>query len=162
MTWPEGRKTVDYLIERNRLEKLPAATADAAFDATFQRAEARMVTARGALPVPDSSGAFAVAYDAYRMAGEALLARQALRATGGEGSHMTVEDAVAAQFADTIASFAKPTFEQFRRKRHTAQYFDIDAPPISQADAEWAVATAEAALTGVRSLMGSNPPDLFE
>jgi len=162
MTWPEGRKTVDYLIERNRLEKLLADTAEPGFEAIFERAEARMITARGALGVPDSTGAYAVAYDAYRMAGESLLARQALRATGGEGSHMTVEDAVAAQFAASITAFAKPTFEQFRRKRHTAQYFDIDAPPITQADAEWAVATAEAALDGVRMLIGSNPPDLFE
>ena len=39
-------------------------------------------------------GAYVAAYDAYRMAAEALLARQALRATGGDGSHMAVEDAM--------------------------------------------------------------------
>jgi hypothetical protein len=37
------------------------------------------------------------------MAAEALLGRQGLRATGGEGSHMAVEDAVSAQFAPEIA-----------------------------------------------------------
>lgn len=42
------------------------------------------------------------------------------RATGGEGSHMTVEDAVGAQFADRVAGFAKPTFERLRRTRHLA------------------------------------------
>ena len=57
-------------------------------------------------------GAYVAAYDAYRMAAESLLARQGLRATGGDGSHMTVEDAVAAQFAADIPEFAKPTFER--------------------------------------------------
>jgi hypothetical protein len=56
-------------------------------------------------------------------------------ATGGEGSHMTVEDAVSAQFAGDIPVFAKPAFERFRRTRHSAQYFDPDAAPITNADA---------------------------
>lgn len=162
MTWAVGRKTVDFLIERDRLEKLPSETSGPGSAAIVERATARLATARAALDVPDPGGAFSNAYDAYRMSGEALLARQALRATGGEGSHVTVEDAVSAQFADAIGPFAKPTFEQFRRKRHSAQYFDIDAPPITEADAEWAVATAGAALDGVTTLFGSTPPDLFE
>jgi hypothetical protein len=57
--------------------------------------------------------------DAYRMAAESLLARQGLRATGGGGSHMTVEDAASVQFAEEIPAFAKPTFERFRRTRHS-------------------------------------------
>jgi hypothetical protein len=51
------------------------------------------------------------------MAAESLLARQGLRATGGDGSHMAVEDAVSAQFATDIRAFAKPTFE---RLAHTS------------------------------------------
>jgi hypothetical protein len=54
---------------------------------------------------------------------------------GGDGSHMTVEDAVAAQFGADIAAFAKLTFERFRRTRHSAQYFDPNAAPITRADA---------------------------
>ena len=42
------------------------------------------------------------AYDAYRMAAEALLICQGLRATGGEGSHMTVEDVMNAQFGSMM------------------------------------------------------------
>jgi hypothetical protein len=67
----------------------------------------------------DVDGAYVAAYDAYRMAAEALLARQGLRATGGEGSHMIVEDAVSAQFDAVVPAFAKPTFERFRRTRHS-------------------------------------------
>jgi hypothetical protein len=58
---------------------------------------------------------------------------------------MTVEDAVSAQFAADIPAFAKPTFERFRRTRHSAQYFDPDAAPITKADAMWAIEKATAA-----------------
>jgi hypothetical protein len=72
-------------------------------------------TAVAALQNGDIGGACAAAYDAYRMAAEALLARQGLRATAGDGSHMSVEVAVSARFAATIGVFAKPIFERFRR-----------------------------------------------
>ncbi len=45
------------------------------------------------------------------------------------GSHMAVEDAVSAQFRAEIPAFAKPTFERFRRARHSAQYFDPSGQP---------------------------------
>jgi hypothetical protein len=51
---------------------------------------------------------------------EALLIRQGLRATGGEGSHMTVEDATSAQYTKRLPELAKPTFERLRRTRHAA------------------------------------------
>ena len=57
------------------------------------------------------------------MSAEALLARQGLRATGGDGSHMSVEDAVSAQFAAAIEAFAKPAFERFRRTRQYGAVF---------------------------------------
>ena len=101
------------------------------------------------------------AYDAYRMAAEALLARQALRATGGDGSHMAVEDAVSAQFRAEIPAFAKPTFERLRRARHSAQYFDPSAPPLSASDAAWAIEKAKEALTGARALLAASPPERF-
>jgi hypothetical protein len=99
----------------------------------------------------DVDGAYAAAYDAYRMAAEALLARQGLRATGGDGSHMAVEDAISAQFVAEIPAFAKPIFERLRRTRHTAQYFDPSAAPISGPDVEWAIEKATAALEGAKA-----------
>jgi len=95
------------------------------------------------------------------MAAETLLARQGLRATGGDGSHMAVEDAVSAQFAADIPAFAKPTFERLRRTRHTAQYFDPSAAPITEADASWAIGKATAALSGVKALLAGSPPERF-
>ena len=109
----------------------------------------------------DVDGAYVAAYDAYRMAAEALLARQGLRATGGEGAHMTVEDAVSAQFAPEIPAFTKPAFERLRRTRHSAQYFDPAAAPITEADALWAIDKATAALSGVSRLLSESPPERF-
>lgn len=109
----------------------------------------------------DVDGAYVAAYDAYRMAAEALLARQGLRATGGEGSHMTVEDTVSAQFTAEIPVFAKPTFERFRRTRHSAQYFDPSAAPITEADASWAIEKATSALLGAKALLAGSPPQRF-
>jgi hypothetical protein len=48
------------------------------------------------------------------MTAGAFLARQALRTTGGDGSHMAVEDAVSAQFGAEIPAFTKPTFERLK------------------------------------------------
>lgn len=102
------------------------------------------------------------AYDSYRMAAESLLIRQGLRATGGDGSHVTVEDAVSAQFSDEVPAYAKPTFERFRRTRHAAQYFDPTAPDLLAEDAEWSLSTAERALEATTALSSQNPPRPFE
>jgi hypothetical protein len=71
---------------------------------------------------------------------------------------MVVEDAVSAQFAADIPAFAKPTFERLRRTPHSAQYFDRSAPPITKADASWAIGKATAALSGVRELFAASAP----
>jgi len=105
------------------------------------------------------AGAFVAAYDAYRMTAEALLARQALRATGGDGSHMAVEDAVSAQFGAEIPAFTKPTFERLRRSRHAAQYFDPSAAPLTEST--WAIGKAKDALSGVKALLTATPPGRF-
>lgn len=111
--------------------------------------------------VGDLEGSFAAAYDAYRMAAESLLIRQGLRATGGEGSHMTVEDAVSAQYAGRIAGLTKPTFERLRRTRHSAQYFDPSSAEISAEDVAWALTTARKVVEAVASLLANDPPGLF-
>src|SRR5215210_1990687 len=146
--WPTGERTVSFLIERGRLEALGDTDLDSAAATAIERGTKRLGTAASALEGDDVDGAYAAAYDAYRMAAEALLLRQGLLATGGEGSHMTVEDAISAQFADRITGYAKATFERFRKTRHTAQYFDPSAPPLDRADAEWALDVSRAAIDG--------------
>jgi hypothetical protein len=160
--WAKGERTVAFLIDRGRLESFeasdPAATAGALAERAGRRLEA---TARAGLASGDADGAYAAAYDAYRMAGEALLARQLVRATGGDGSRMAVEDAVSGQFASGIPAFAKPVFGQLRRTRHNAQYFDPSAPPITEADAAWAIGKATEALAGTRALLAGGTLDSF-
>ena len=95
------------------------------------------------------------------MAAEALLIRQGLRATGGEGSHVTVEDAISGQFAKQIPGFAKPTFERLRRTRHAAQYFDPSSAEISRGDAAWALTTSRNVVEAVEQLLAADPPGLF-
>jgi hypothetical protein len=151
-----GKRTIAYLVKQGRLESIRAegtVTAGTMVDRAMRRLE---TTAAAALTGGDLDGAYVAAYDAYRMAAEALLAWQGMRSTGGDGSHVTVEDAVSAQFAAGIPAFAKPTFERFRRTRHSAQYFDPDAAPITEADAKWAIEKATTALAGVRRLLA--PP----
>ena len=90
------------------LAPITAATASAV--TIIGRAARRLLTAEGGIQVGDVEGALAASYDAYRMAAEALLIRQGLRATGGDGSHVAVEDALSAQYTRLIPGFAKPTF----------------------------------------------------
>lgn len=160
--WEQGERTVGYLVSQGRLESFEAEDLAALADALISRASRRVqTTAAAALKGGDVDGAYVAAYDAYRMAAESLLARQGLRATGGDGSHVAVEDAVSAQFAGDIPAFAKPTFERFRRTRHSAQYFDPAAAPITASDTEWAIEKAAAAVSGAKALLGASPPDRF-
>lgn len=160
--WHRGEQTVQFLIDRGRLESFEASDLATLADALIGRALLRLeATARAALKNGDVDGAYAAAYDAYRMAAEALLGRQGLRATGGDGSHMAVEDAVSGQFAVEIPVFAKPVFERLRRTRHTAQYFDPSAAPITEPDAAWAIEKAAAAVFGVRALLAAAAPERF-
>ena len=146
--WEQGRSTVEYLVSNGRLEQVAAEGAGDAADRVLDRAERRLTTAAAGLGGGDVEGAFVAAYDAYRMVAESLLVRQGLRSTGGAGSHVTVEDAVSAQFASAVKAFAKPTFERFRRMRHSAQYYDPDGPAITHDDAAWAISTAQSATEG--------------
>ena len=160
--WEKGERTVQFLISRGRLENVEVEDLAESADALIGRAALRVeATAAAALKAGDVDGAYVAAYDAYRMAAESLLVRQGLRATGGDGSHMAVEDAVSAQFGTDIPAFAKPTFERLRRTRHTAQYFDPAAAPITKSDASWAIEKATAALSGAKALLAASLPGRF-
>lgn len=159
--WSAGEKAVLFLVDRQRLESLGDTDLPSAASAALDRATKRLGTAAAALAGDDVDGAYAAAYDAYRMAAESLLIRQGLRATGGDGSHVTVEDAVGAQFAGEMPAFAKPTFERMRRTRHQAQYFDPSAPPIERGDAEWAIERGTEAVEGAARLLASAQLDRF-
>ena len=75
----EGRNTIEYLLDRGRLERIHGNTAGDSASTIIGRAARRLLTAEGGLKADDVEGAFAASYDAYRMAAEALLIRQGLR-----------------------------------------------------------------------------------
>jgi len=158
--WRAGEKVIEFLLERGRLESV-AVDVDDACNALLERAAKRLDTARSALAGEDWEGAFSNAYDVYRMGAEVLLLRQGLRATGGEGSHVAVEDAVSAQFSEPIASFSKVRFERMRQGRHASQYFDPARPEKTDDDARWALDLAEEVLAAVRELLTSGRLDLY-
>ena len=157
----DGTMAVEFLLGRGRLERIDGAAAAGSARAVIDRAQRRLRTAAAAREIGDVEGAYAAAYDAYRIASEALLVCQGLRSTGGDGSHVAVEDAVSAQSAERIRGFAKPTFERLRRTRHSAQYFDPAAGEISDDDLPWALATAESVVAAVALVVEHDPPELF-
>jgi hypothetical protein len=161
--WQKGEPVIQFLMTRGRLESFAAVDLTVLAQAQIARAELRVqATAVAALKYGDVDGAYVAAYDAYRMAAESLLARQGLRATSGDGSHVAVEDAVSAQFPAEISAFVKPTFERFRRTRHSAQYFDPSAPPITKSDAVWAIEKATAAVAGAKVLLSASSLERFD
>ncbi len=155
---PAGERTIRFLVDRGRLEPLSDTDLTQAAGTAIERAARRLRTAAAALDGGDVDGAYVAAYDAYRMAAEALLLRQGLRSTGGDGSHVTVEAAVGAQFAEAIPAFAKATLERMRRTRHLAQYFDRAAPPVEPGDAEWAIGISNDAVDATPNLLDTDPP----
>jgi hypothetical protein len=160
--WRNGEQTAQFLINRGRLESFEAADLAILADALIARARLRVeATAVAALKMGDIDGAYVAAYDAYRIAAESLLARQGLRATGGDGSHMAVEDAVSAQFATDIPAFAKPTFERLRCTRHSAQYFD----PLRRRSRNRTLLgrsrRRRQRFQGVKALLSTTPPERF-
>ena len=162
MTSPlDGRTTINFLIGRGSRERVEGSAVSESATTIADRAARRLLTAEGGLAAGDPEGALAAAYDAYPMAAEALLICQGLRSTGGEGSHVTVEDAISAQFARLIPGFAKPTFERLRRTRHSVQYFDPSGPDINADDAMWAISTARNAVEAVVRMLRDDPPSLF-
>ena len=48
-----------------------------------------------------------------------------------------------------------------RRARHSAQYFDPSAAPLTTSDAGWAIEKAKEALAGVKTLLAASPPERF-
>jgi hypothetical protein len=160
--WAKGVQTVQFLVDRNRLESFEEDDLAALTEALIGRAALRVEATATAAPAGgDVDGAFVAAYDAYRMTAEALLARQALRATGGDGSHMAVEDAVSAQFGAEIPAFTKPTLSGsgvpvMRRSTSILPRHRSPSP-----DATWAIGKAKDALSGVKTLLTAMPPERF-
>ena len=74
--WSPGEQTINFLLQRGRLEPISVADVTSAAATALDRASRRLRTATAGLQGGDLEGAFAAAYDAYRMAAESLLMHQ--------------------------------------------------------------------------------------
>ena len=160
--WARGEQAVQYLVGQNRLESFKAEDLAALAEALVARAELRVeTTATAALAGGDVDGAYVAAYDAYRMAAEALLARQALRATGGDGRTWPL------RMPCRLSSARKSRYSRSRRSSGSGglaiQRSTLIPPaaPLTASDATWAIEKAKKALSGVRALLAPSPPEPF-
>jgi hypothetical protein len=104
--------------------ELERVTADVAIARRLlEDAGRHLATAAAAARTADLSGAYQLAYDAFRKSAASLLAVQGLRATS-RGGHVAVQEAVIAQFGSTVRVFR--AFGRIRRARNS---FECPAPP---------------------------------
>jgi hypothetical protein len=90
------------LLAAGELERV---TADVAIARRLlEDAGRHLATAAAAARTADLSGAYQLAYDAFRKSAASLLAVQGLRATS-RGGHVAVQEAVIAQFGSTVRVF---------------------------------------------------------
>jgi hypothetical protein len=126
---------VDQLLAEGRLEPVTGAAADGA--SWLASAGALMDSARRESSRNPEAG-YVLAYDAARKASTALLVQQGLRPRA-TGHHVTVEQVVRAQFGGPFERFGA-----LRRRRSEIEYPQRPGDDISQAEAETAIAAAEA------------------
>jgi hypothetical protein len=98
-----------------------------------------LATAAAASSSGDLSGAYQLAYDAFRKSAASLLAVQGLRATS-RGGHIAIQEAVLAQFGSTVRAFR--SFSRIRRARNSFEYPSTVAPGPSSDDVTDAITAA--------------------
>jgi hypothetical protein len=127
--WEQGRQTIDGMIIRGELERVPANREHA--DLLMAQAVKHLASAKAIAQV-DPVGAYQLLYDAARKALNAVLENQGLRVTS-RGGHIAVLDAVAAQLDPPLGQILRP-FDRIRRRRNEAEYPRRDAPGFTGED----------------------------
>lgn len=102
MTWEAGRERIQQPIDNGEIEQVTP-------DITIARnlladAGRHLHTAAAGKAAGDMSGAYQLAYDAFRKSAASLLEAQGLRATS-KGGHIAVQEAVTAQFGTAVRTF---------------------------------------------------------
>jgi hypothetical protein len=121
--WQQGRDTIDGMIARGELERVPPSRQHA--DRLLTQAHQHLESA-AAIADTDAAGAYQLLYDAARKALAAVLENQGLRATS-RGGHIAVVDAVSAQVDPPLGAILRP-FDRLRRRRNQAEYPVADRP----------------------------------
>jgi hypothetical protein len=129
--WQQGRQTLDDMIARGELERVPASRGQA--DLLLSQARLHWESA-GAIAGSDPAGAYQLLYDAARKALVAVLENQGVRATG-RGGHVAVRDAVSAQLDPPLGGVLRP-FDRLRRRRNQLEYPSAGSPGIGAEEVE--------------------------
>lgn len=151
--WEQGRAEIAALLTEGRLTPI-AANRELA-DQYLATARVRL-TAAEAITMIDPEGAFALTYDAARLALAAILINQGLRPRG-EGAHAVLLEVVLAQLIPP----PQPEFRQFswmRRLRNDTQYPDADRPTATVDDLNQALPAAAAIIERAAAIIPVMPP----
>ncbi|GAB1817591.1 hypothetical protein [Herbidospora sp. RD11066] len=117
MRWEQGRQTVEGMIGRGELGRVPASRPQA--EAMIDQARKHVTAARLTMDV-DPVGSYQLLYDAARKALCGVLENQGLRTTV-RGGHIAVFEAVSAQLDPPLGPILRP-FDRMRRRRNEAEY----------------------------------------
>lgn len=157
MTWGPGAPRVRELIAAGELDKVEPSVDIArrlSADAAQHISSARAISEGG-----DLTGAYQLAYDAIRKSAASLLAAQGLRATT-RGGHIAVQDAVIAQFGNTVGAFHK--FGRLRRNRNRFEYpADVASEPTDD-DVTDAIDVANEAVTRAQTILDQDILDPWD
>jgi len=148
MTWQPGRDKIAALLADSELEQVTVD--DHVIRRLLDDAGRHLVTASSAASSGDLSGAYQLAYDAFRKSAACLLAVQGLRATS-RGGHIAIQDAIAAQFGASVPAFR--SFARIRRARNSFEYPSAETPGPSAEDVDDAISVATRAREAAQTIL---------
>jgi hypothetical protein len=151
MSWQPGRDRIAQLLGAGELDRVTPD--DAVARRMLDDASRHLATAATAVTTGDLSGAYQLAYDAFRKSAASLLAVQGLRATS-RGGHVAVQDAVIAQFGPSVRVLR--SFSRIRRARNSFEYPDTATAGPSTDDAADAIAAATQARDAAITILDQN------
>lgn len=151
MTWRPGRDRIVELIAAGELEQVAADQGMAR--RLLEDARRHLDSAAAAAGIGDLTGAYQLAYDAFRKSAASLLAAQGLRATS-RGGHVAVQDAVITQFGSSLNAFR--ALGRIRRTRNSFEYPDTDTAGPTSDDVEDAVTAATQAHAAAVTVLEQN------
>jgi hypothetical protein len=148
MSWEPGRARVRELIDAGEVDQVTP-------DLTIARrmledAGRHLGTASQAKVAGDLSGAYQLAYDAFRKSAASLLEAQGLRATS-RGGNLAVQEVVIAQFGAAVRVFR--SFGRIRRARNNFEYPSSNSPGPTSDDVDDAIAVATQAREAATTIL---------
>ncbi len=148
MTWQPGREKIAALLEDGGLERVTVN--DQVVGRLLGDASRHLATAAVAAQSEDLTGAYQLAYDAFRKSAASLLAVQGLRATS-RGGHIAVQEAAAAQFGASVPAFR--SFGRIRRARNAFEYPGDETPGPSADDVDDVITVATRAREAATTIL---------